>query len=76
MVVSSVRTESQARKLAKDYQKEGHKVGVVYNKRRTWYYIFLEQPGSLEDGLKELYQLRKQDEFKDAWIHVYDKDKK
>jgi type IX secretion system PorP/SprF family membrane protein len=76
MVVSSVRTESQARKLAKDYQKDGHKVGVVYNKRRTWYYIFLEQPGTLEDGLKELYQLRKQDEFKDAWIHVYDKDKK
>lgn len=76
MVVSSVRTESQARKLAKEYQKEGHKVGVVYNKRRTWYYIFLEKPGELEDGLKELYQLRKQNEFKDAWIHIYDKNKK
>lgn len=75
MVVSSVRTESQARNLAKNYKKDGHKVGVVYNKRRTWYYIFLEQPGTLEDGLKELYDLRKQNEFKDAWIHVYDKNR-
>ncbi len=76
LVVSSVRTEAQARKLAKTYQKDGHKVGVVFNKRRTWYYIFLEKPGELEDGLKELYQLRKQNEFKDAWIHIYDKNKK
>lgn len=76
MVVSSVRTEALARKQAKEYQKQGHKVGVVYNKRRTWYYIFLEKPGSLEDGVKELYELRKNTEFKDAWIHVYDKDKK
>lgn len=76
MVVSSVRTESQARNLAKKYNKDGHKVGVVYNKRRTWYYIFLEKPGSLEDGLKELYELRKEEEFKDAWIHIYDKNKK
>lgn len=76
MVVSSVRTEAQARKLAKEYQKGGHKVGVVYNKRRTWYYIFLEKPGTLDDGIRELYDLRKQNEFKDAWIHVYDKNKK
>ncbi|CAN5182621.1 hypothetical protein BH09BAC1_BH09BAC1_17500 [soil metagenome] len=76
MVVSSLRTEAQARKMAKKYQKEGHKVGVVYNKRRTWYYVFLEKPGTLEDGLKELYQLRKENEFKDAWIHIYDKNKK
>ena len=70
-LVSAYRTESNARKGAGQYIDDGHKVGVVLNKRRSWYYIFLEKPGTLSDGLKELYELRKENQFKDAWIHIY-----
>ena len=72
MVVSSVRTEAMARQIAKGMIEKGEKVGVVYNKKRTWYYIFLNKPGGLEDGIKELYKIRKQTQYKDAWIHIYD----
>lgn len=72
MVVSSVKTEKKAREVAAKLKSEGHDVGVVYNKRRSWYYIFLSKPGTLEDGLEELYKIRKNTEFKDAWIHVYE----
>lgn len=72
MVVSSLRTEDKARKMAEKLQKDGHEVGIVYNKRRTWYYVFLSKPGTLENGLKDLYNLRKQSDFKDAWIHIYE----
>lgn len=72
MVVSSLRTEEKAREIAMKYKKEGHDVGVVLNKRRSWYYVFLEKPGTFDDGVKELYKLRSsQPEFKDAWIHIY-----
>lgn len=72
MVVSSVRTEAKAREIASGLKDEGYDVGVVFNKRRTWHYIFLEKPGTLEEGLKDLYKLRKESEFKDAWIHIYE----
>lgn len=72
LVVSSVRTEELARKIAKGLQDKGNKVGIVYNKRRTWYYIFLQKPGDLQAGIKELYKVRKETEFKDAWIHIYE----
>lgn len=71
MVVSSLRTEERARQIAKKYGDMGYEVGIVLNKRRSWYYVFLTKPGSLEDGLKELYKLREKDEFKEAWIHIY-----
>ena len=71
MVVSSLRTEERARQIAKRYQDMGYEIGIVLNKRRSWYYVFLTKPGSLEDGLRELYKLREKDEFKEAWIHIY-----
>lgn len=71
LVVAAHRTEANARAGAATYKEDGHKVGVVLNKRRSWYYIFLEKPGNLADGLKELYELRKQNQFKDSWIHIY-----
>ncbi|MDX2003031.1 MAG: PorP/SprF family type IX secretion system membrane protein [Chitinophagales bacterium] len=72
MVVSSVRTETLARKIADGLEAKGHKIGIVYNKRRTWYYLYLTQPGNLEEGIKELYKIRRETEFKDAWIHIYE----
>lgn len=72
MVVSSLRTEDKAREIAKKYQDKGHDVGIVLNKRRSWYYVFLSKPGDFDQGIKELYKLRNaQPEFKDAWIHIY-----
>lgn len=72
MVVSSLRTEAKAREIAMQYKSKGHDVGVVLNRRRSWYYVFLEKPGDFDDGIKELYKLRNaQPEFKDAWIHIY-----
>lgn len=72
MVVSSLRTEKDARAIANRYQAQGHDVGVVLNKRRSWYYVFLSKPGDFDQGIKELYKLRNnQPEFKDAWIHIY-----
>lgn len=72
MVVSSLRTEDKAREIALKYKEKGHDVGVVLNKRRSWYYVFLSKPGDFDDGIKELYKLRNsQPDFKDAWIHIY-----
>jgi type IX secretion system PorP/SprF family membrane protein len=71
MVVSSLRTESQARKISEGLKAKGHNVGIVYNKKRSWYYVFLSKPGNLEEGLKELYKMRRETQFKDAWIHIY-----
>lgn len=72
MVVSSLRTEDKAREIAMNYKKQGHDVGVVLNKRRSWYYVFLSKPGDFDDGIKELYKLRNsQPDFQDAWIHIY-----
>lgn len=72
MVVSSVKKEAKAREIAADLKAKGNDVGVVLNKRGSWYYIFITKPGNLEQGLKELYQIRKTTEFNDAWIHIYE----
>lgn len=71
MVVSSQKTEDQAREYAKKLRARGYNVGIVKNKKRSWYYLFLTKPGDLNNGIKELYKLRSETEFKDAWIHIF-----
>lgn len=71
MVVAATRTEKGARQEQKTYKDKGYDVGIVLNKRRSWYYLYLSKEGDFETGIKELYQLREKSEFKDAWIHIY-----
>jgi type IX secretion system PorP/SprF family membrane protein len=70
LVVSSNRVEKWARMYHKKLQKQGYESGVVYNKKRDWYYVFITKVQDMEGGLQELYKLREQNKFKDAWIHI------
>lgn len=71
MVVAATKTERGARQEQQTFKAKGYDVGIVLNKRRSWYYLYLSKPGNFEDGIKELYKLRQKSEFKDAWIHIY-----
>jgi type IX secretion system PorP/SprF family membrane protein len=71
MVVAATKTEKGARQEQETFKKRGHDVGIVLNKRRSWYYLYLSKEGDFEQGIKDLYKLREQSEFKDAWIHIY-----
>jgi len=71
LIVGSFRSATGAKKAATQLEEKGHKVGVAYNTERKWYYVFLDKPGDFEKGVRELYELRKNSEFKDAWIHIY-----
>lgn len=73
MTVASFKEAKRAKRKADELNAQGHKAGVVYNKQREWFHVFLEKPGNVEDGLKKLYDLREEnpEEFGDAWIHIY-----
>ena len=74
MVVGSFRIESNSSKLEAQLNKENLKPGVVYDKKRKWYYVYLSKPEDREKGLEELYKLREENpRFHDAWIHIMSK---
>lgn len=71
MVVGSFRIEQNSYNFQEELTKEGFNAGVVYDKKRKWYYVYLSQPENWEKGLEELYKLREENErFHDAWIHI------
>ena len=74
MTVASYRDAKMAKQKAQELNEEGHNTGVVYNKERKWFYVFLQKPGDIDNGLQKLYELREEnpEEFGDAWIHVYE----
>jgi type IX secretion system PorP/SprF family membrane protein len=71
MVVAATKTEKGARQEQQMYKGKGHDVGIVLNKRKSWYYLYLSKEGDFDQGIKDLYKLRENSEFKDAWIHIY-----
>jgi type IX secretion system PorP/SprF family membrane protein len=71
MVVAATKTEKGARQEQQTFKAKGYDVGVVLNKRRSWYYLYLSKPGNFEQAIRDLYKLREKTEFKDAWIHIY-----
>ncbi len=74
MVVGSFRIEDNSYNFQEDLKKRGYDAGVVYDKKRKWYYVFIAQPKSIKEGLKDLYKLREENpEFHDAWIHIMSK---
>ncbi len=74
MVVGSFRIEQNSYNFQEQLTKEGFKAGVVYDKKRKWYYVYLSQPDSWEKGLEQLFKLREENErFHDAWIHIMEK---
>lgn len=74
MVVGSFRIEQNSYNFQEQLTKEGFKAGVVYDKKRKWYYVYLSQPDNWEKGLEQLYKLREENErFHDAWIHIMEK---
>lgn len=74
MVVGSFRIEQNSYNFQEQLTREGFKAGVVYDKKRKWYYVYLSQPDNWEKGLEQLYKLREENErFHDAWIHIMEK---
>lgn len=74
MVVGSFRIEQNSYNFQEQLTREGFKAGVVYDKKRKWYYVYLSQPDNWEKGLEQLFKLREENErFHDAWIHIMDK---
>lgn len=74
MVVGSFRIEANAYAFQDDLTRKGWKPGVVYDKKRKWYYVYLSQPKDYKQGLEELFKLREENkEFHDAWIHIMSK---
>lgn len=72
MVVGSFKIKDNSYKLKQQLEGEGYNVGIVYNKKRNWYYVYIAQALSSTGGLEELYELResKKDQFSDAWIYI------
>lgn len=71
MVVGSFRIEQNSYNFQDQLTSEGYRAGVVFDKKRKWYYVYLSQPENWEKGLEELYRLREENErFHDAWIHI------
>ncbi|GIV33503.1 MAG: hypothetical protein KatS3mg031_1038 [Chitinophagales bacterium] len=74
LVVGSFRIEENSYNFQEDLKKRGYDAGVVYDKKRKWYYVYIAQPKSIKEGLKDLYKLREENpEFHDAWIHIMSK---
>ncbi|CAN5215578.1 hypothetical protein BH09BAC1_BH09BAC1_24950 [soil metagenome] len=74
MVVGSFRIEQNSYNFQEQLTREGFKAGVVYDKKRKWYYVYLSQPDNWEKGLEQLFKLREENErFHDAWIHIMEK---
>lgn len=74
MVVGSFRIEQNSYNFQEQLTREGFKAGVVYDKKRKWFYVYLSQPDNWEKGLEQLYKLREENErFHDAWIHIMEK---
>lgn len=71
MVVGSFRIEQNSYNYQDQLTADGYRAGVVFDKKRKWYYVYLSQPENWEKGLEELYKLRETNErFHDAWIHI------
>lgn len=72
MVVGSFKIKDNSFKLKKQLEQSGYNTGIVYNKKRNWYYVYIAQSGNEQKGLEELYNLREQkkEEFSDAWIYI------
>jgi len=74
MVVGSFRVEQNSDNYYEDLKKRGYDAGVVFDKKRLWYYVFIAQPKDLKKGLQDVYKLREENaEFYDAWIHIMSK---
>ena len=74
MVVGSFRIEQNSYNFQEDLKRRGYEAGVVYDKKRKWYYTYIAQPKDLSKGLEDLYKLREEvPEFHDAWIHIMSK---
>lgn len=77
MVVGSFRIEQNSYNYYEDLKKRGYDAGVVFDKKRKWYYVFIAQPKDLQKGLQDVYRLREENpEFHDAWIHIMSKSMK
>lgn len=71
LVVGSFRIEQNSYNFHEDLKKRGYDAGVVYDKKRKWYYVYIAQPKDLKKGLQDVYKLREENpEFHDAWIHI------
>jgi type IX secretion system PorP/SprF family membrane protein len=72
LVVGSFKIKDNSFKFKKQLEEKGYKIGIVYNKKRNWYYVYMAQASDSKGGLEELYNLREQkkDEFSDAWIYI------
>lgn len=71
MVLGSFKIRDNAYNFMEDLQKRGFNVGVVFNKKRVWHYVYISQPDDLKTGYRELYKFREDNkEFSDAWIYI------
>jgi hypothetical protein len=73
LVVGSFKIKDNSFKFKKQLEQRGYTIGIVYNKKRNWYYVYMAQKTGVEQtGLEELYKIReeKKDEFTDAWIYI------
>lgn len=72
MVVGSFKIKDNSYKLKKQLDQSGYNTGIVYNKKRNWYYVYIAQALASQGGIEELYKLReeKKDQFSDAWIYI------
>jgi type IX secretion system PorP/SprF family membrane protein len=73
LVVGSFKIKENSFKFKKQLEQRGYTIGIVYNKKRNWYYVYMAQKKDAEQtGLEELYKIReeKKDEFSDAWIYI------
>ncbi|MDX2002550.1 MAG: PorP/SprF family type IX secretion system membrane protein [Chitinophagales bacterium] len=74
LVVGSFRIEQNSYNFEEQLIKEKLDAGVVYDKRRKWYYVYLSKPESKKEGLEQLYKFREENpRFHDAWIHIMSK---
>lgn len=74
MVVGSFRVEQNSYKLEDELDKQGFQAGVVFDKKRQWYYVYLSEHENKDKGLEALYKLREENpRFHDAWIHIMSK---
>lgn len=71
MVLGSFKIRENAYNFMEDLEKRDFNVGVVYNKKRAWHYVYISQPDDLKTGYRELYKFREDNkEFSDAWIYI------
>jgi type IX secretion system PorP/SprF family membrane protein len=72
LVTGSFKIKDNSFKFKKQLEDKGYKVGIVYNNKRNWYYVYIAQDSNSDKGLEQLYDLREQKraEFSDAWIYI------